>query len=280
MKLNETDIKKYLPLQTQGMSAKLDGFEIRALYKHFTKYLGQTLVDELSGEDPDAGLLAKVTPAWVVLTFLESVPFLDVVSTSTGFGVVRSNTIAPASRERVDAIRMASESAANDYIDIMLQWLETEIETYPDWNKCSLNEASLIPDVTVFDQFVDINVSRSKFVNLKKTISQIEITRFINIFSAEFLAELQVGNDIVVKPLIQRALTFFAMAEFELMTNPDTPIQSLLRNGEWALNRALSYLRKHLADYPTYLTYGYEAPYDNSSEDNAEMGFFIAGPTA
>lgn len=280
MKLNDSDIKKYLPLQTQGVAAKLDGFEIRALYKHFVKYLGQPLVDELSGDEPDADLLEKVTPAWVVLAFLESIPFLDVVSTPTGFGVVRSNTVAPASRERVEAIRMACQAAANDYMDMMLLWLEANAGSYEDWNKSCINEGSLIPSVIVFDQFVDINVSRSKFVNLKRTIIQLELTRFLSIFSAEFLAELQAGNDIVVKPLIQRALTFFAMAEFELTTNPDTPIQSLLRMGDFTLQRALSYLRKHLDTYTTYATYGYEAPYDNASDDNAEMGFFIAGPTA
>jgi len=154
------------------------------------------------------------------------------------------------------------------------------VDDYSDWNKSSLNEGSLIPDVTVFDQFVDINVSRSKFVNLKRTIGQIEITRFSNTFSAEFMAELQTGNDAVVKPLVQRALAFYAMAEFEIMTNPDAPVQHHTRKGDFAMNKVLSYLRKHLTDYPTYATNGYEAPYDNAAEENAGSGFFIAGPTA
>lgn len=279
MKLNENDIKKYLPLQTQGVSAKFEGFEIRALYKYFPKYLGQALVDQLAGDTPNATLLEKAIPAWVVLTFLESIPFMDVVSTNTGFGVVRTNTVAPASRERVDAIRSACQSAANDYMDILLLHLETNAGDYPDWNKSCLNEGSLIPSVSIFDEYEDINISRSKFVNLKRSISHLEITEYLNMLSAEFIAELQAGNDLIVKPLIQRALTFRAMAAFEKRQDPLAPILSLLKQEDDSLRRALSYLKNHLEDYPTYATYGYEAPYDNET-DGEDSGFFIAGGTA
>jgi hypothetical protein len=44
--------------------------------------------------------------------------------------------------------------------------------------------------------------------------------------------------------------------------------------------RAMSVLVSNLASYPTYQTYGYEAPYDNDDEDNEDSGFFIAGATA
>lgn len=279
MYLNEVYIKKYLPLQTQGVSAKFEGFEIRALYKYFPKYLGQTLVDILADENPDQDLFEKVTPAWIVLTFLESIPFLDVVSTNTGFGVVNSQTVGPASRERVEAIRMACQSAANDYMDILLAFMEQHAGDYPGWNKSSLNEGSMIPNVSVFDQFIDINVSRSKFVAFKRYINQVEAIRLPDIFSAEFLAELRAGNDTVVKPLVQRALTFFAMGEFDLAIKDDASAKVMMRSGDEALAKALSYLKSHLADYPTYSTYGYEAAYDNEN-DGEESGFFIAGGTA
>lgn len=279
MKLSDLDIKKYLPLQTQGVSAKFEGFEIRALYKYFPKYIGQTLVDSLMDETPDADLMEKVTPAWVVLTFLESVPFLDVVLTSTGFGVVRTNAVAPASTERVNAIQKACHIAANDYMDILLAWLEGKADDYTDWNKSCLNEGSLIDSVSVFDQFIDINVSRSKFIELKRHINQVELLRIKNLLSSEFYAELLAGTDAVVKPLIQRSLTFYAMAQFELAADPEAKVQGLMLNGDKAMGQALSYLKNHLTDYPTYADHGYEAPYDNAT-DGADSGFFIAGGTA
>ena len=280
MLLTDTDIKKYLPLQTQGVSAKFEGFEIRALYKYFPKFIGQSLVDQLAVDNAPDALKEKVIPAWVVLTFLESVPFLDVVSTNTGFGVVRTNTVAPASKERVEALIAACRSAANDYMDILLQFLETNVSDYPTWNKSCLNEGSLIPTVAVFDLFVDINISRTKFVALKRFIAQLELTHYTNRLSAEFLAELQTGSDSVVKPLVQRSLAFNAMAELELQSDPKAPVISLLNMGELAINRALDYLKNHLEAYPTFSTYGYETPYDNAHEDNADSGFFIAGGTA
>ncbi len=155
MKLSELAIKKYMPLQTQGVAAKFEGFEIRALYKYFPKYIGQKLVDSLMDKTPaeelptdstseddflsiearTENLLEKVTPAWVVLTFLESVPFLDVVLTTTGFGVVRNTTIAPASTERVNAIATACQVAANDYMDVLLAWLEQNATCGKLWKR-------------------------------------------------------------------------------------------------------------------------------------------------
>lgn len=279
MKLSETDIKKYLPLQTQGTAAKFEGFEIRALYKYFPKYIGQTLVDSLMEVTPDDALFAKVTPAWVVLTFLESVPFLDVVLTSTGFGVVRNTTIAPASTERVNALATACQVAANDYMDTLLAWLEQNAANYATWNKSCLNEGSLIPNVSVFDQFIDINVSRSKFIDLKRRINQVELIRIKNVLSSPFYAELLTGSDAVVKPLVQRALTFYAMAQLEIESNPDAKVNALMINADKSLAEAKTYLKNHLTDYPTYAANGYEAPYDNAT-DGVDSGFFIAGGTA
>lgn len=257
----------------------MDGFEIRSLYKYFPKYIGQQLVDNLAGDNPDANLLEKAAPAWIVLTFLESIPFLDVVSTNTGFGVVRTNSVAPASKERVESIRLACQSAANDYIDILLQWLETNVSDYGNWNKSSLNEGSLIPTAAVFDQFIDINMSRYKFVNLKRTINQIELTSVAETISPEFLAELQVGSDTNVKPLFQRALAYHSLALFEKMNDPLRDVKYWLTQGDIAFSKAMAYLKNHLADYPVFAEYGYEAPYDNET-DGEESGFFIAGATA
>ena len=279
MLLTEADIKKYLPLQTLGVSAKLEGFEIRALYKYFPKYLGNTLTDQLADESAPEALKAKAIPAWVVLTFLESIPFLDVVSTNTGFGVVRTNTVAPASKERVEAIIQACRSAANDYMDILLAFLEKNAGDYADWNKSSLAEGSLIPTVAVFDAVEDINLSRTKFVSLKQSIFQLEFTKYKSVLSAEFMSELQTGSDTIVKPWIQRSLVFAALADFEKKQNPDAPVMHMLNKANDSLQKALSYLQANLETYLTYATYGYEAPYNNET-DGEESGFFIAGGTA
>lgn len=67
----------------------------------------------------------------VVTAFADAVPSLDIVVTPTGFGVVNTETVAPASKERVerliDSLRNSSAS--------LLDYLLTRVRTYPEWRE-------------------------------------------------------------------------------------------------------------------------------------------------
>lgn len=280
MILAAADIEKYVPLQTSSFDFdKYSGFETRALYKHFTRYLGTTLVDELAGENPDEDLKVKVIPALANLAVLEATPFFDVVLTSHGFGVVRNNNIAPASKERVEAFRIGCQNAANDFMDILLAFLEGNTGTYTDWNQSSLNTGSLLINTTVFNTQTKLDLKRHQFVEMKPFFQQVEITTLAQALSAEFLSELQSGSDAVVKPYFQKAMAFFAY-DLYLKEMDDVEKGNIwLQKGKALMERGISVLITNKADYETYTTYGYEAPYDNDDEDNEESGFFVAGAT-
>jgi hypothetical protein len=281
MILQAIDIQKYVPLQTSSFSFdKYAGFETRALYKHFTRFLGNTLVDALAGDTPDDNLKLKVIPVLANLAVLEATPFLDVVLTSYGFGVVRNNNIAPASRERVAAFIAACEKAANDFMDILLTFLEDNVATYTTWNQSSLNTGSLIPTTTVFNTQTKLNLKRHQFVDLKSNLAHLETTFFAQTLSAEFLTGLQEGADTVVKPFFQKALAFMAYADMMHDANPESNSGVWKQKGMMFMARGQSLLIDKIDDYETYSTYGYEAPYDNDDVDNEDSGFFIAGGTA
>jgi len=280
MILSASDLQKYVPLQTSSFNFdKYAGFETRALYKHFPRFLGDGLVDSLAGENPDEALAAKVVPALANLVVLEATPFFDVVLTSTGFGVVKNNNIAPASKERVKAFASACLGAANDFMDILLAFLEGNAAGYASWNKSSLNEDSLIPDTTVFNAQSRLNLKRHQFVEIKQNLAALENTLFAQALSPEFLAELQAGSDTLVKPMFQKALVFLAYDEFLSMDGQENT-GGFKSRGTMFMARGMSLLVDSIASYPTFATYGYEAPYDNDNEDNLDSGFFIAGCTA
>ncbi len=277
MILTATDIEKYVPLQTSSFKfANYESFENRALLSHLPRFLGSALIVELQEETPDPALLAKVKPVLANLTVLKSISFLDVVLTSTGFGVVRNNNIAPASKERVENFANGCVLAANDFLDILLAWLETETATYTTWNECSLNAGSLITNTTVFNTQTKLNLKHHQFVDLKQELQTLEATYFTNALSGEFLSELQAGSDLVIKPSLQKALGFFAYSK--IVDEAEKGIWE--QKGKLFFNKAMATLITNRASYPTYLTYGYEAPYDNDDEDNEDSGFFIAGGTA
>jgi hypothetical protein len=283
MLLTSTDIQKYVPLQTSSFSFdKYAGFETRAFYKHLPRFLGGTLITNLESEEPDETLVQKVVPVLANLAVMEATPFFDVVLTSSGFGVVRNNNIAPASVERVQAFMNGCQHAANDFIDILLAFLEDNVADapYSGWNKCSLNTGSLVPDTETFNTQTRLNLKRHQFVDLKSNLAALELTFFVQSLSAEFLTEIQAGSDAVVKPLLQKALAFMAYQDWLNETDPEKSGNMFKHKGASFMARAMSVLVSNLASYPTYQTYGYEAPYDNDDEDNEDSGFFIAGATA
>jgi hypothetical protein len=283
MLLTSADIQKYVPMQTSSFSFdKYAGFEDRAFYKHLPRFLGSSLVQNLEGENPDVNLRAKVVPVLANLAVLEATPFFDVVLTSSGFGVVNNNNISPASVERVRSFANGCRQAANDFLDILLAFLEDNVGTdpYSGWNKCSLNTGSLIPDTQTFNTQTRLNLKRYQFVELKTNLALLELTFFTQALSAEFLAEMQQSQDATVKPLLQKALAFMAYQEWLNDCDPEKSGSIWKNKGASFFARGISVLVTNLAGYPTYLQYGYEAPYDNADEDNEDTGFFIAGATA
>jgi len=278
MILSEANIKKYIPLRTSSMDInQLESFENRALYKYFPQYIGMDLVDDIAGDDPDDDLLVKVKPVLANLTYLEATPFLDVVSTTTGFGVIRNNNVAPASIERVKALKQGCLQAANDFMDQLLYFLEENQNTYTDWNKSSLNEGSLIINSAVCTTIANKEITRPRFIKLIPHIAKIEYTKIYAALSSQFLVELQAGSDAIVKPDIQKALFWFAIAELE---ENNSKKMLIIQTANQHLNKALAYLKNHLTDYVTYSSYGYEAPYDNDDDDfEEEPGFFVGGLT-
>lgn len=301
MILTIDDIKRYLPLNSITDGSKYEVFEIRALYKYLPKYLGDDLLEQIyeasfpelvEGEgsgsagselDPDAAdmvkLITALKPVLANLTILESIPQFNLVATSSGFGIVSNPNQAPASMDRVRDLKDSCLQAANDGLDRLLAFLETNLEKYTAWNKSCINTGSLIASAAVFDSFVDINCSRRKFVDLKRHINLEEATTFANVFSSEFLTVLKAGNDGVVKPLIQYALALYAEMDFRKANDPDSNNSHLLNKYMQLLSTTLSYLRTHLDTYPDFALYAYEAPYNNAT-DGEESGFFIGGITA
>lgn len=67
----------------------------------------------------------------VLAAFIDAVPSLDLVVTPTGFGVVNTETVAPASKERIERLI----SSLRDRADKILELLLERVRTYPEWRE-------------------------------------------------------------------------------------------------------------------------------------------------
>jgi hypothetical protein len=310
MILTLDDYKKHLPLNTlQAYNANInESHEKRALYKWFVKYLGMELVVAIDEGLDDDELLARLKPALANLTYLEALPFLNLVLTGSGFAVMNNQNMAPASSDRVRALAVGLLEAASNFLDSLLAYLESSLDNsgialedsaniipdYSTWNKSCINTGSLLPNATVFSSRLNINNSRTTFINLIPYIREAETLQIANIISEEFLAELSADDneDTKVKPLIQSALAHWAYERMlaakpphndtkpesnyiymqrETLQANHSALNARLKGAEFML-QAKSYLVKHLSDYPTFKNYAYETPMENK----AENGFYIS----
>lgn len=272
MILTIADIKKYVPANVQSFADNLEFAESRALIKFFPRMLGSALTLAVAEATAPAELMAKVKPVLANLAYLLATPFVDVISTASGFAVTRNNNLAPASRERVDAFMKGCQAAANDFADDMLLFLETNKDdpAYSTWNKSCLLEGSIIENVYDIDQFVDVYTSRFLFIALKRRIESLERSWLRNELSPEFLAELQQGQHPVPGAMIAEALTYKVMHSAPEYKKPDNYMDEFQQRAKCRMDEALEYLQDNLDTYPTYRDNGYVAPYKNSDDFEGE----------
>jgi hypothetical protein len=76
-----------------------------------------------------------------------AIPFLDLVQTDQGFGVVSNEKLLPASRERVDTLINATKAEQNKGIENLILYLENNATYWDDWK--SSQTYSLLSDVLI-----------------------------------------------------------------------------------------------------------------------------------
>lgn len=286
MILTLADYRQYLPANTVTDATRFASFERRALQKYFPRYLGKELVALLAGDSLDEGhaqLVARVVPALVNLTYLESVPFFNLVLTSTGFGVVSNQNVAPASMDRVRDLKSACLEAANEGISQLLQFLEEN--PLEGWNFCSLCPGSLIPDTDAFNEATGLFIPRIHFVEVKPFLQLYERTTLVQAISGEFHAWLLEGGDDLVGPMVKKAMAFGAYDLYHRQPAVDGRGRPAVVNQMWQLvsqrylSETLALLAKNLDLYPAYRDHGYEPSVDNAQRAG-DSSFFIGGLTS
>ncbi|MFA6400884.1 MAG: DUF6712 family protein [Salinivirgaceae bacterium] len=277
-----SEIKDYIPTTMVDIQY-LTMHETRAMLKHLPKYLGVDLTKQLMVEEPSANnllLIESLKGAIANLAYLEAVPFIDLVSTKTGFGIVSNQNMAPASAQRVENFKDACLKAADDYLSDALLFLELNSANYPTWNKSSLIDGGLMASIDEWPAEININYSRVKFVNLVPYIKQAERLYVTKKLSPEFVAVIADTDDMDVLPDARKALAFYAVY---LKGNDELKDDSLglkhlnEKNIETAneyLNSCIDFLNTHLETYPVYQEFGYSTAFQN---DLSTFGFIKLG---
>ena len=114
-----------MPERNSSVFTRLEMAFERAYDGLVRSYIGQTYVDSLETEEKSK---ENVKALVCILAFIQSARSLDLVLTSTGFGIVRTDSTAPASQERVDALLRQMRLEQYERIEVLIKDLIAAVD--------------------------------------------------------------------------------------------------------------------------------------------------------
>ncbi len=125
-------MKELVPVIVGGEFGKYETFVKEAREWVKREIVGTALYSKLETEG--YGILKGYAEGVVALKgYLLGLPFFDLVETEAGFAVVRTETKAPASKERVAKLKEGVESWLSESIERLLEYLEENNQYHEDW---------------------------------------------------------------------------------------------------------------------------------------------------
>jgi hypothetical protein len=257
-----TDLKKYVAVVGTLNIEVLEPYINDAQEKYLRKHIGAELLglidtwynDTTPETNADyTALLPYLQNPLSKLAMYLAAPSLDLKITDSGFAVVSTQQLAPASDKRVAALREAMLMQGYDSIDALLTFLEENADSYPEWVETegyTTSYSTFVRNTDQFDKIINIGGSRLKFQELRPVMDNVDLLQIEPVISkalADAMRE-ELKNDamsdenLVIYPLLQRAEANLAAADAGM--------------GEKFRNIGLAFLaevKKVLDAYPTDL---------------------------
>lgn len=280
MNISYTDYQDLLIVSNTADLGFLESHQTTAWRRYFPTYIGIPLMEELKSSSYEADpIMEYIKPALAFLTVFEAIPFLDLVLTGSGFGIVQNQNLAPASAHRVESLTAAALQSGNTAVDTLLWYLETNQEQYPSWNKSCVLDNPLIQTIDDFETVESLNGSRLAFIShiprMKLWYNQRIIPRVGMMQLEEFRAlSVRRGGEVSeggggagetgAEALLRSALVHFTLANAE---------NKLMPHAEKDLLLAVSLMTNNPTQYPEYHEEMYEPPYKNNETDFPVFGY-------
>jgi len=269
------DIKSYIPLNIHKNTEDNGGFKAnlqlnaeRSFAKHFRKWLGKELMNEVkelssaSGEI-DAVFLDLVKRALALLTFADSLHMIDLALTSNGFAVTSNDSLSPASRDRITALKENLQQAVNDSMSELMHYLQDNAESFDTWNRSTISEGTFVTTNEEMNSAVSgIDISPVQFFALKPALTMFRVKCNRDMTNAEMSALH--GDDLSAEQtdlltMLKRA------AAYEALHHMDKE-KGYAKIADEEFHQARAYMTENRE---TFTTYGekYVEPHKNEAEN-------------
>lgn len=158
------------------------------------KVLGKNLYDAANVVDfADADLLRLCRNVIANHAYWDAIPFLDLVHTNSGFGVISANNRVPASKERVERLREQCLIRRDNEVENLIDYLEITIVYHDSWKGSpaySILSDCLIQTASELENYSEWTGTRKDFLKLRPKLIQETMLRMEPVFSSVYIAEL------------------------------------------------------------------------------------------
>lgn len=131
---------EFLPASRGSSWNKLEAFADLAESNLRSRFFGDCLTDHFKSLRIDETIGKCFARTLTNLAYYEAVPFVDLIQTDTGFAIVSNSNMAPASKERVSAVREASRTLASIGISDLLNRIVKDTALREMWLASPVSE--------------------------------------------------------------------------------------------------------------------------------------------
>lgn len=230
--------------------------------------LGVTLYDKIDNEIITDEILIRLCVNVTVLKAYETgIPFMDLVQTGSGFGVVKDSKRAPASQQRVERLIKQNKVRRDTETEWLFNYLEDTPDLHTDWKSSaaySILSDCLVRTAREFKRYVKFEGNRKEFLLLKPSLINISTIKLEPELSKAYVAELiekqnagtLSNSDKVVLPGIKQALANFTMEKDHF--------------GKRLLDDVVTIMDNDLGNYPSYRDSAEKENKDDPGYENSE----------
>lgn len=245
--------------------------------------------------------------------YWDAIPFLDVIHTNAGFGVIQAQGKAPASKERIERLRAQCIVRRDAAVDDLMAYLMENSQYESLWQSDSIFDTiygSLLPTLEIFRKYNNI-ADRATLDKLRPAIIAVQNTIIADAISQDFVDELveaQKDNDFTAEHnniigMLRDAIAKLSIAhgvddlsvvvdstgilrayQIGVSSYADEARLSLYketyhRTGKKLLEKVVDYINENIDDYPTYFASPeYTAKISSGWENDEDYTVFSSIP--
>lgn len=269
---------KYVPTAHSGAWLEMETYRNSGERWLKNELLGKVLYTELEEEqeDPEHEEILDLCRKIVSLdAYRRAIPFLDLIQSANGFGVVSNPNLAPASRDRVNRLMEETVLQRDDESEVLLDYLEDTSRYHDAWKGAasySFLSDSLIMTARELKRLCNWTGCRQDFLRLKPDIRlrmYNDLARWTGKAYIDELTEQQRDGDLTSDNRVVLDILKVSLANF---------IIGKVKEAEICRDNAITFMDNHPERYPTYLTsLEYRNRHNPGGQNTKNSSIYIMG---